>query len=396
MFHDFPAWHSNANWLGTHKHLSIHTDWTNWQLFHVQQSCSTIRIMMQIGKSLNRSWVYRLEGHDEDNKRNWINHSHCEARNPWCFEHFDETSKLDDTGYILSAAFIFSTAGLLSKLSHSCPLLQLQRRTSLHHCKHKAAYHGAMACSHVAGASRKYDAELRYATVLRGMHMPCVADKGSVASVTRSKRPRAGSSHGRASSLLFHPSPCQNLHWRNFTQAVRHLAWTKTCPQDAHVRLCDSLHVHLMTRSVWMDQNDPDWTSSDPRFLDALLKYLDAKGKQRSVAFNEGDTAKPEFSAKSTYILCILQSIWKQITIWVNIETKYIRYHIVTKYPEQKITFSKASAVKLLQHPDRESNRYVVLWESVIFSAFGQAVSISCDPILSKQTYMPLPTAAVP
>ena len=103
---------------------------------------------------------------------------------------------MDDTGYILSAAFIFSTAGLLSKLSHSCPLLQLQRRTSLHHCKHKAAHHGAMACSHVAGASRKYDAELRYATVLRGMHMPCVADKGSVASVTRSKRPRAGSSHG--------------------------------------------------------------------------------------------------------------------------------------------------------------------------------------------------------
>ena len=28
------------------------------------------------------------------------------------------------------------------------------------------------------------------------MHMPCVADKGSVASVTRSRRPRAGSSHG--------------------------------------------------------------------------------------------------------------------------------------------------------------------------------------------------------
>ena len=30
-----------------------------------------------------------------------------------------------------------------------------------------------------------------------------------------------------ASSMLFHPSPCQNLHWRNFTQAVRHLAWTR-------------------------------------------------------------------------------------------------------------------------------------------------------------------------
>ena len=39
-----------------------------------------------------------------------------------------------------------------------------------------------------------------------------------------------------ASSMLFHPSPCQNLHWRNFTQAVRHLAWTKTCPQDVKVR----------------------------------------------------------------------------------------------------------------------------------------------------------------
>ena len=116
-------------------------------------------LAVHIGKSQNSSWVYRLEGHDEDNKRNWINHSHCEARNPWCFKHFDETSKLDDTGYILTA-FIFSTAGLLSKLSHSCPLLQLQRRTSLHHCKHKAAHHGAMACSHVAGASRKYDAEL--------------------------------------------------------------------------------------------------------------------------------------------------------------------------------------------------------------------------------------------
>ena len=103
---------------------------------------------------------------------------------------------MDDTGYILSAAFIFSTAGLLSKLSHSCPLLQLQRRTSLHHCKHKAAHHGAMACSHVAGASRKYDAELLcyvactcHVWLTRGLW-------GSVASVTRSKRPRAGSSHG--------------------------------------------------------------------------------------------------------------------------------------------------------------------------------------------------------
>ena len=51
-----------------------------------------------------------------------------------------------------------------------------------------------------------------------------LGDKGSVASVTRYKRPRADSSHG-ASSMLFHHSPCQNLHWRNFTQAVRHLAW---------------------------------------------------------------------------------------------------------------------------------------------------------------------------
>ena len=50
------------------------------------------------------------------------------------------------------------------------------------------------------------------------------SDKGSVASVTRYKRPRADSSHG-VSSMLFHHSPCQNLHWRNFTQAVRHLAW---------------------------------------------------------------------------------------------------------------------------------------------------------------------------
>ena len=61
---------------------------------------------------------------------------------------------------------------------------------------------------------------------LHGKHkdMCELGDKGSVASVTRYKRPRADSSHG-ASSMLFHHSPCQNLHWRNFTQAVRHLAW---------------------------------------------------------------------------------------------------------------------------------------------------------------------------
>ena len=70
-----------------------------------------------------------------------------------------------------------------------------------------------MACSHVAGAWQ----EIRSATVLRGMHMPCVADKGSVASVTRSRRPRAGSSHGmslinaRSSFPLSEPS-LKELH----------------------------------------------------------------------------------------------------------------------------------------------------------------------------------------
>ena len=62
-----------------------------------------------------------------------------------------------------------------------------------------------------------------------------LGDKGSVASVTRYKRPRADSSHG-ASSMLFHHSPCQNLHWRNFTQAVRHLAWATEQQKQQNIK----------------------------------------------------------------------------------------------------------------------------------------------------------------
>ena len=116
-------------------------------------------LAVHIGKSQNSSWVYRLEGYEQHNKRIWINQFHCEE--PLMFSTLWRDIQVGwHRVHLECIAFIFSTAGLLSKLSHSCPLLQLQRRTSLHHCKHEAAYHGAMACSHVAGASRKYDAEL--------------------------------------------------------------------------------------------------------------------------------------------------------------------------------------------------------------------------------------------
>ena len=74
-------------------------------------------------------------------------------------------------------------------------------------------------------------------TTTHGKHndMCELGDKGSVASVTRYKRPRADSSHG-ASSMLFHHSPCQNLHWRNFTQAVRHLAWATDQQKQQNIK----------------------------------------------------------------------------------------------------------------------------------------------------------------
>ena len=112
-----------------------------------------------------------------------------------------------------------------------------------------------------------------------------LGDKGSVASVTRYKRPRADSSHG-ASSMLFHHSPCQNLHWRNFTQAVRHLAWEPDQRKEykriknpvlgkSHIFLSKwsklaSIHVNTMLST----SIDTHWIATEPSLVLEITSVL--------------------------------------------------------------------------------------------------------------------------
>ena len=57
-----------------------------------------------------------------------------------------------------------------------------------------------------------------------------------------------------ASSMLFHHSPCQNLHWRNFTQAVRHLAWA-TDQQKQHNKHPESSSWEIEKVGSYFSQN---------------------------------------------------------------------------------------------------------------------------------------------
>ena len=77
------------------------------------------------------------------------------------------------------------------------------------------------------------------------MHMPCVADKGSVASVTRSRRPRAGSSHGMSLINALSSFPLSEPSLKELHTSRAPLGLNKDMPTGCEAVLMKLCHCDL-------------------------------------------------------------------------------------------------------------------------------------------------------